>query len=69
MLKIFDEETRTQKLLDVETALAMAHAQVGNIPKRTANIAEKASTKYVKVERVKAIEKKSNTTSCLLSAR
>ena len=58
MLKIFDEETRTQKLLDVETALAMAHAQVGNIPKKDAQIiAEKASTKYVKVERVKAIEK------------
>jgi adenylosuccinate lyase len=58
MLKIFDEETRTQKLLDVEAALALAHAQVGNIPKKDAQtIAEKASTKYVKVERVKAIEK------------
>ncbi len=58
MLKIFDEETRTQKLLDVEAALAYAHAQVGNIPKVAAEeIAEKASTQYVKVERVKAIEK------------
>ncbi len=58
MLKIFDEETRTQKLLDVEAALALAHAQVGNIPKADAEkIAEMASTKYVKVERVKAIEK------------
>ena len=58
MLKIFDEETRTQKLLDVEAALAMAHAEVGNIPKKDAEkIAEMASTKYVKVERVKAIEK------------
>lgn len=58
MLKIFDEETRTQKLLDVEAALALAHAQVGNIPKKDAEkIAEMASTKYVKVERVKAIEK------------
>jgi adenylosuccinate lyase len=58
MLKNFDEETRTQKLLDVEAALAMAHAQVGNIPQKDAEvIAEKASTQYVKVERVKAIEK------------
>jgi adenylosuccinate lyase len=58
MLKIFDEETRVQKLLDVEAALALAHAEVGNIPKKdAAKIAEMASTKYVKVERVKAIEK------------
>ncbi len=58
MLKIFDEETRVQKLLDVEAALALAHAEVGNIPKKdAAKIAAMASTKYVKVERVKAIEK------------
>ena len=58
MLKIFEEETRVQKLLDVEAALALAHAEVGNIPKKDAEkIAEMASTKYVKVERVKAIEK------------
>ena len=58
MFKIFDEETRVQKLLDVEAALALAHAEVGNIPKKDAEkIAEMASIKYVKVERVKAIEK------------
>jgi adenylosuccinate lyase len=58
MLKIFDEETRVQKLLDVEAALALSHAEVGNIPKKDAEkIAEMASIKYVKVERVKAIEK------------
>ncbi len=58
MLKIFDEETRVQKLLDVEAALALAHAEVGNIPKKDAQkIVDMASTKYVKVERVKAIEK------------
>lgn len=58
MLKIFDEETRVQKLLDVEAALALAHAEVGNISRKDAEkIAEMASTKYVKVERVKAIEK------------
>ncbi|MCW4004325.1 MAG: adenylosuccinate lyase [Candidatus Bathyarchaeota archaeon] len=58
MLKIFEEEARIQKLLDVEAALALAHAEVGNIPKKDAEkIASMASTKYVKVERVKAIEK------------
>lgn len=57
MLKVFDEENRLQKLLDVEAALALAHAEVGNIPKKDAEkIAAMASTKYVKVERVKAIE-------------
>jgi adenylosuccinate lyase len=58
MVKIFDEETRVQKLLDVEAALALAHAEVGNIPKKDAEkIAAMASIKYVKVERVKVIEK------------
>jgi adenylosuccinate lyase len=58
MLKIFDEETRVQKLLDVEAALALAHAEVGNIAKKDAEkIAEMASTKFVKVKRVKEIEK------------
>jgi adenylosuccinate lyase len=58
MLKIFEEENRVQKLLDVEAALALAHAEVGNITKKDAEkIAAMASTKYVKVERVKAIEK------------
>jgi len=58
MLKIFEEETRLQKLLDVEAALALAHAQVGNIPKKDAEkIAKMSSIQYVKVERVKAIEK------------
>ena len=58
MLRIFQEETRIQKLLDVEAALALAHAEVGNIPIKDAEkIASMASTKYVRVERVKAIEK------------
>ena len=58
MLKIFEEEARMQKLLDVEAALALAHAEVGDIPKKDAEkIAQMASTKYVKVDRVKAIEK------------
>src|SRR5665647_3264074 len=58
MLNVFEEENRLQKLLDVEAALALAHAEVGNIPKIGAEkIASMASIKYVKVERVKAIEK------------
>ena len=36
MLKIFEEETRVQKLLDVEAALALAHAEVGNISRKDA---------------------------------
>ncbi len=57
MRRIFDEENRLQKMLDVEAALAWAHSQVGNIPKEDAKrIIEKASTRYVKLERVKEIE-------------
>jgi len=57
MRRIFDEENRLQKMLDVEAALAWAHGQVGNIPKEDAQkIVDKASTKYVKLERVKEIE-------------
>jgi len=58
MRRIFEEENRLQRMLDVEAALALAHAEVGNIPIEDAKvIAEKASTRYVKLERVKEIEK------------
>jgi adenylosuccinate lyase len=58
MLKVFEEEARIQKMLDVEAALAWAHAEVGDIPKKDAEkIVSMASTKYVKLDRVKAIEK------------
>jgi adenylosuccinate lyase len=57
MLKIFDEENRLQKMLDVEAALAWAHGQLGNISKTDAQkIVDKASTKYVMLSRVKEIE-------------
>jgi adenylosuccinate lyase len=57
MLKIFNEENRLQKMLDVEAALSWAHSQVGNIPEADADkIGEKAAIKYVKLERVKEIE-------------
>ena len=58
MRRVFEEETRVQKMLDVEAALALAHAQVGNIPRKDAEkIAATASLQYVKLARIKAIEK------------
>jgi adenylosuccinate lyase len=55
--EIFEETKRLQYLLDVEAALARAHAKAGNIPKNAADeITKKASTKFVKVDRVKQIE-------------
>jgi len=55
--EVFGEERRLQFLLDVEAALARAHASVGNIPKGAADeISRKASVKVVKVNRVKEIE-------------
>jgi adenylosuccinate lyase len=55
----FTEEYKLQKWLDVEAALARAYASLGKIPKSAASIITKnADTKKVKLERVKAIEKK-----------
>jgi len=57
MRRIFEEENRLQKMLDVEAALAWAHAEVGNIPKKDAQrIMDVATTKMVKLSRVKEIE-------------
>jgi len=61
MRRIFEEESKLQKLLEVEAALARAHAKLGNIPEEAAKeISKKASTKYVKLERVKEIEAEIN---------
>jgi len=58
MRRIFEEENRLQKMLDVEAALAWAHAEVGNIPRKDAEkIAAAASLKHVKISRVKEIER------------
>ena len=58
MKGIFGEEARLQRLLDVEAALARAQAKVGTIPAAAAKeIASKATTKVVSVERVLEIEK------------
>jgi len=57
MKAIFEEEDRLQKMLDVEAALAWAHAEVGDIPKKDARrIMEAATTEQVKLSRVKEIE-------------
>jgi adenylosuccinate lyase len=58
MRRVFEEEARLQRMLDVEAALVWALAEVGEISKNAAEeIMQKASTKYVKLERVKEIEK------------
>src|SRR4030066_991511 len=57
MKKVFEEETRVQKMLDVEAALAWAHAEVGDISKKDAEkIMVTASLKHVKLSRIKEIE-------------
>ncbi|MBC7130115.1 adenylosuccinate lyase, partial [Candidatus Bathyarchaeota archaeon] len=58
MRRIFEEENRLQKMLDVEAALAWAHAEVGNIPREDAErIMAAATVEHVKLTRVKEIEK------------
>jgi adenylosuccinate lyase len=57
MKAVFEEEKRLQIMLDVEAALAWAHAEVGDIPRKDAlKIMEVATTKQVKLSRVKEIE-------------
>jgi adenylosuccinate lyase len=57
MKAIFEEASRLQRLLDVEAALARAQAKVGAIPSdAAAEIARRASTKHVTVDRVTALE-------------
>ncbi len=57
MKKVFSNEARIQKMLEVEAALARAHARLGHIPKSAAEeITKKASIDYVKPERVDEIE-------------
>ena len=58
MRKIFEEEARVQRMLDVEAALAWAHAEVGDIPRKDAEkIVAMASLKHVKLSRIKEIER------------
>jgi len=58
MRRVFDEENKLQRMLDVEAALAWAHGKSGNIPSEDAKkIVRKASVKQVKLSRVKDIER------------
>ena len=58
MKRIWEEENRLQKMLEVEGAIAKAQGELGIIPMEAAmEICRKASTKYVKLERVKEIER------------
>lgn len=58
MRKVFDEESKFQKWLDVEAAVAEAEASVGDIPKAAADeIAKNANIKTVPLSRAKEIEK------------
>jgi adenylosuccinate lyase len=58
MRRIFEEEARVQRMLDVEAALSWAHAEVGDIPRKDAEkIVAMASIKHVKLSRIKEIER------------
>ena len=61
MKNIWESENKLQKMLDVESALSQAEAELGIIPKEVADeIKSKASTKFVKLERVNQIERETN---------
>jgi adenylosuccinate lyase len=61
MRRIFDEESKLQKWLDVEAAVAEARAAVGDFPKEAAEeIARNANTKTVTLSRTKEIEKETH---------
>src|SRR5256885_11323970 len=58
MKRIFEEEARLQRLLDVEAALARAESQVGLVPREAAaEITKKATTRLVTVKRVEELER------------
>ena len=58
MRRIFDEENKLQKWLDVEAAISAAQASVGDIPRVAAEeIARNANTRTVTLARCKEIEK------------
>jgi adenylosuccinate lyase len=58
MAKIFTEEKKLENWMKVEAALAKAHAELGNITQEVADeIEKKANLDYVKLERVKEIDR------------
>lgn len=58
MKSVLSKENKTRKLLEVEAALARAHAKVGNIPQEAADIiTENADTGTVDWQEVERVEK------------
>ncbi len=58
MKSIWEAENKLQKMLDVEAALARAEGELGIIPEdAAAEIVSRASTDFVKLERVNEIER------------
>jgi adenylosuccinate lyase len=56
--ELFTEEKKLENWLKVEAVLAKAHAEIGSIPKEAAEeIMKKSNLQYVKLERVKEIDK------------
>ena len=61
MKAVWEQEAKLQNMLKVEAALAKAEGEIGLIPKQAADeINRKATTEYVKQERVDEIEKATN---------
>ena len=61
MKAVWEQESKLQNMLKVEAALAKAEGEIGLIPKEAADeINRKATTEYVKQERVDEIERATN---------
>ncbi len=61
MKAVWEQEAKLQNMLKVEAALAKAEGEIGLIPKEAADeINRKATTEYVKQERVDEIERATN---------
>ncbi|MDO9045418.1 MAG: adenylosuccinate lyase [Methanobacteriaceae archaeon] len=61
MKSVWESENKLQKMLDIESALAQAEAEMGIIPTEYAvEIKKKANTQIVTLERVNEIEKATN---------
>jgi len=57
--KIFSEETRIEKMLNVEAALVRALAEFNEVPREAADIiSQKARVEFVTPERIKELERK-----------
>jgi len=61
MKSVWESENKLQKMLDIESALAQAEAEMGMIPTEyAAEIKKKANTQIVTLERVNEIERATN---------